>query len=127
MEFVLTGETQARAHQFLSTLKALELEERTGLQMSSRGSVLQAAKQHGYVPEGVRTKKKAITYMSYLRTLLLRGGFARMYAEEIIMGNLTFYSYDKCGCPNYAATSKPNRLGLLPGETSTMCIHQEKE
>lgn len=128
MEYVMTGHIQTRVHQYLTTLKALEIEVRTGMAMSGRGPILQAAKRHGYVPESFRTKKQAIRLMSYVRTVLAKGGFATLYAEEIITEKLMFDSWDNCGCPTFMAViGKTNRLDLMPLDRAVMCIHKESE
>lgn len=128
--FILTGPIQTRVFDFMRIHHAIGLESK-GLKMS-RGSALKAATSKGYVPAGLvargninRRREAAMEYMGYVTTLLIAGGFARTYGEEIVAGVLSYVEHAECGCPTFTpAEGQENRIGLQSPEMATMCIHE---
>ncbi len=59
-----SGPDGVALYTFLATRRALSFEIRTGMSMHRGMSALQAAKMHGFVPDNIRSKAKALDYMN---------------------------------------------------------------
>ena len=129
MSFALEGPIQVRVFDYLRLLKMIETDYRN-IKRSWSVNPLTEAVSKGYVPRSLvgrgniqRRREIAIEHMTYVKTLLLSGGFAKQYGEEIVVGWVTYLETDDCGCPVYKGSAASNLFG--GEEKGVMCIHTE--